>query len=372
MARLFSGCGISRAGSISRRVPRPVHVGQAPCGRVERERAWLELVDREPVVRTAVLLAVATLLERRLLVVARCRRDEDDALPEAEGRLDRVGQPGRIGVGHDQPGVRVDRPPVGGTRGSVGRLGVADDVAVDDDLDRVPLVLVELGRVGDVVLLAVDPHADEALPPGGVDDPIALGLAVLDERPEDQQARALRQRQHLVDDLLDALPLDGVAVRAVRHADPCEQQPQVVVDLGDGADRRARVAARPLLVDRDGRRQPVDLVDVGLLHLAEELARVGAQALDVPSLALGIDRVEGEAGLAGAAQSGDDDEAIAREGDRDVLEVVFARAAHDELVLGHGWKSSRCSPFRTGVRVASSVARARAAVPSAAAASRCW
>ena len=34
-------------------------------------------------------------------------------------------------------------------------------------------------------------------------------------------------------------------------------------------------------------------------------------------------------------QAGDDDEPVARERDVDVLEVVFARAAHDELILGH-------------------------------------
>ena len=65
-------------------------------------------------------------------------------------------------------------------------------------------------------MLAVDADADEALPPGGVEDPIALGLAVLDERAEDEQAGALGQGQDLVDDLLDALALDRVAVRAVR------------------------------------------------------------------------------------------------------------------------------------------------------------
>src|SRR5690349_19738812 len=109
----------------------------------------------------------------------------------------------------------------------------------------------------------------------------------------------------------------------------------MVVDFGDRPDGRARVPAGALLIDRDGRREPVDLVDVGLLHLPEELAGIGAQALDVPALALRIDRIEGEAGLAGTTQSGDDDEAIAGEGDRDVLEVVFARSAHDELILGH-------------------------------------
>ena len=218
---------------------------------------------------------------------------------------------------------------------AVGRLGVADDVAVDDDLDRVALVLVELGRVLDVVRLAVDPDADEALPACRLEDPVALGLAILDERRQHQEAGALGQRQDLVDDLLDGLALDRMAVGAVRDADPREQQPQVVVDLGDGPDGRARVPGRALLVDRDGRRQPVDLVDVGLLHLAEELAGVGAQALDVASLALGVDRVERQAGLARPGQAGDDHEAVARERDIDILEVVLARSAHDELILGH-------------------------------------
>jgi hypothetical protein len=121
----------------------------------------------------------------------------------------------------------------------------------------------------------------------------------------------------------------------VRLTDPGEQQPEVVVDLGDGADRRARVPRRALLVDRDGRGEPVDLVDVRLLHLAQELASVGAQALDVAPLALGVDRVEGKARLATSAEAGDDDQPVAREGDGDVLEVVLASAANDELVLGH-------------------------------------
>ncbi len=268
--------------------------------RVEREAARLEVVDREPVVRAGVALRVAALLERRRLVLPRRRGDDHDALAETERGLDRVGQPGGVGVGHRQAGLRVERPAVRVARRILGRLGPVDDVAVDDHLDRVALVLVERRRLGQVVLLAVDADADEALLLGGLEHPVALGLAVLDERTEDQQPGPLRQGQDLVDDLLDRLALDLVAVRAVRVADPGEQEPQVVVDLGDRPDGRPRVAAGALLVDRDRRAQAVDLVDVGLLHLAEELAGVGAQALDVAPLALGVDRVERQAALAAA------------------------------------------------------------------------
>jgi hypothetical protein len=37
LARLFSGCGISSAGSISSLVPNPVHVGHAPCGELKEK-----------------------------------------------------------------------------------------------------------------------------------------------------------------------------------------------------------------------------------------------------------------------------------------------------------------------------------------------
>ena len=160
------------------------------------------------------------------------------------------------------------------------------------------LVLVELRRLGDVDHVAIDADPHEALASRALEDPVALGLAVLDQRRQDQQACPFREGEDLVHDLLDRLALDRVAVRAMRDADPREQQPQVVVDLGDRADRRTGVPRGALLVDRDRRRQAVDLVDIRLLHLAEELPGIGAQALDVAALALGVDRVEGQARLA--------------------------------------------------------------------------
>jgi hypothetical protein len=69
------------------------------------------------------------------------------------------------------------------------------------------------------------------------------------------------------------------------------------------------------------------VLDIGLLHHFEELARIGAEALDIAPLPLGIDRVEGERGFAAARQAGDDDQAVARQVDVDALEIVLARAA---------------------------------------------
>ena len=86
---------------------------------------------------------------------------------------------------------------------------------------------------------------------------------------------------------------------AVLDSDPRIEHPQVVGDLGDRADGRARVRPRGLLLDRDRRGQAADRVVAGLLHLAQELPRVGGQGLHVAPLPFRVEGVEGERRLAG-------------------------------------------------------------------------
>src|SRR3546814_13046553 len=69
------------------------------------------------------------------------------------------------------------------------------------------------------------------------------------------------------------------------------------------------------------------MIDIGLLHQFEELARIGRERLDIAALPLGIDGVEREARFARARQAGDHRERVAGDVDRDILEVVLARAA---------------------------------------------
>ena len=225
--------------------------------------------------------------------------------------------------------------------------------------DVVLVALVEDDLLLELAQLAVDLHAREALAAQLGQLLAVLALAPAHDRRHDHEPRALVQAHDLVDDLLRRLRGDRPpAVEAVRLADPRPQQAQVVVDLRDRADRRARVARRRLLVDRDRRRQPLDRVHVRLVHLPQELTRVGAQRLDVAALALGVDRVERQRRLARAGQAGDDDERVTRQLDGDVLEVVLAGARDDDGVLARGHKTALQSTSaggrkkRTGVRVA--------------------
>ena len=193
-------------------------------------------------------------------------------------------------------------------------------------------LLVERGGFLDVVEFAVDADAGEAglLPLGEL--LAILALAAADDGGEEVVAAAFGQGHDAVDHLADLLRLDRQAGGGgIRHADARPQQAHVIVDFGDRGDGRARVAAGGLLLDRDGGREAVDMLDIGLLHHLEELARIGRQRLDVAALALGIDGVEGEARLARARQAGDDRQALARDVDVDPLEVVLAGAADGNI-----------------------------------------
>ena len=229
---------------------------------------------------------------------------------------------------------------------------------VDDDFDLVLLVAFERQLRRQVDDFTVDPGPREALPRELVEEGVVLPLAAPHDRRQHLEAGAVGELQHPVDDLLRRLARDELsAVRAVRDADPGVKKTEVVVDLGDGADRRARVARRRLLVDRDRRRQALDEVDVGLVHLAEELPRVRRQRLDVAALTLGVDRVERQRRLARAREPGEHDQLIAGEHEVDVAEVVLARPRTTIVSLIAGQSSWSNTAGRTPVRRRSGAAR---------------
>jgi hypothetical protein len=101
----------------------------------------------------------------------------------------------------------------------VERLDLADLVERAVDLDALVALLEIFGELLAVLALAPAHHGGEHIDAG-----------------------ALGQRQHAVDHLRHGLALDRQAGRRrVGHADARPQEPHVVVDLGDGADRGARV-----------------------------------------------------------------------------------------------------------------------------------
>ena len=210
---------------------------------------------------------------------------------------------------------------------------VAHDQPVDHDRDVVLVALVQHDRLLQHAHAAVDPHARKALGAQLVQQLAVLALAPPHDRRQNHEARAPVERHHVVDDLLDGLARDRLAADVtVGMPHPCPEQTQVIVDLGHRPHCRAGVARGGLLVDRDRRRKPFDGVHVGLVHLAQELPRIRRQRLHVAALALGVDRVERQRALARPGQARDDHERVARQRERDVLEVVLACPRDNDLV----------------------------------------
>ena len=156
---------------------------------------------------------------------------------------------------------------------------IAEPEAVLDDLDAVRVLAVHPG-----VALAREQPDDLARgrPLGhrdleGHHHPVEAGGA---QRVQDRAWRVAAHRR--------------AAAAAVQDGGAGEQQLQVVVELGHGADGGARGPHRIGLVDGDGRGDAVDGVHAGLVHAVEELAGVGGEGLDVAALTFAVDGVEGE------------------------------------------------------------------------------
>ena len=129
--------------------------------------------------------------------------------------------------------------------------------------------LVQIDGIVKRAHLAVDAHTAKALRAQVLKQLGILALAPTNHRRQHKCATALPRRQHLIGDLVGRLTLnDAAALGAVRRAHASKQQAQVVIDLGYGTHRRARVFGRRLLIDRHGRRQAVNRVQIGLVHLA--------------------------------------------------------------------------------------------------------
>ena len=140
--------------------------------------------------------------------------------------------------------------------------------------------------------------------------------------------------EDLVDDLVDGLLLDLFsALGAVGGAHPRPEEAEVVVDLRHRAHGGPGVLAGGLLVDGDGGGEALDVVHVGLVHLAQEHPGVRAQGLHVPPLALGVDGVEGQGALAGAGEARHHHQLVPGDGDVDVLQVVFPGTFDNDFIL---------------------------------------
>ncbi|MPM67874.1 hypothetical protein SDC9_114799 [bioreactor metagenome] len=214
-------------------------------------------------------------------------------------------------------------------------LGVgAHTQAVDHHVDVVLFGLLQRRQVLKLVDRAIDAKAHIAQRLHLREQLDELALLLPGHGRQQHDARVLGQREHGVHHLAHGLHRQRqVMIGAERRTRARIQQAQVIMDLGDRAHRGARVVAGGLLLDADGGRQAFDQVHVRLVEPPQKLARIGRQALHIAPLALGIQRVERQAGLARARQPGDHHQLVARNVQVDVLQIVRARTADADAPL---------------------------------------
>jgi hypothetical protein len=80
------------------------------------------------------------------------------------------------------------------------------------------------------------------------------------------------------------------------------------------------------LLDGDGGRDAFDGIDIRFVHAVEELPDVRRKSFHVTALAFGVERVEGEGGLARTGGTRDDGQFPERDFQIEILEVVLAAA----------------------------------------------
>jgi hypothetical protein len=169
-------------------------------------------------------------------------------------------------------------------------------------------------------------------------------LAAADDGGEEPHGLPLVSGKQRVRHLVHRGGGDGsVTVGAVLDAQPRPEQPQQVVHLGGGAHGGAGSGAGGALVHGDRGGEALDEVRVGALHLLQELAGVGGEALDVAALSLGEKGVEGQRRLARPGDAGDHRQLAVRDIEIDVAQVVRASATNangPEPGRGHGAPSN--------------------------------
>ena len=134
--------------------------------------------------------------------------------------------------------------------GDTAQRVLTDHDAIDHDLDIVLELLVQIDRIVERAHFTVDTHAAKALGAKVLKQFGVLAFSPAHHRCQHKRTTTLSRRQDLIGDLVGGLALDNpTALGAVRRTDASKQQSQVVINLGYGAHRRARVLGCRLLIN---------------------------------------------------------------------------------------------------------------------------
>ena len=170
---------------------------------------------------------------------------------------------------------------------------VFDGKLVDDHFDVVVLVPVYLHATHNLLHHSVNANVQVAFLAHALEEFAVMSFSVANEWSQYQYALALiffeNHPDHTLLGVFHHLLARHVAVSRCRT---CIEHAQVVVDFCGGTYCRAWVLVGSLLFDADDGRQSRNLVNVRTLHVAQKVACVGRESLNVSSLSFGKNGVE--------------------------------------------------------------------------------
>ena len=196
------------------------------------------------------------------------------------------------------------------------------------DVDVMLDIFVQLDLFRQFIHTAVDPDPDIAASLGTLQHLGMFTLTASDHRCQQLDLRTFSHVHDLIHHLVHSLLGDlSSALRAVGNTDPRIQQTEIIVDLCYGTHRGTRVTIGGFLVDGDGRRQPFDTFHIRLLHLSQELSRIGGQGFHIASLSFRIDRIECQGRLTGTGHTGQYHQFVSGDIYVNIFQIMFIGAA---------------------------------------------
>ena len=208
--------------------------------------------------------------------------------------------------------------------------------AVHHQIDGMLLVLLRLDLLRQVVEDSIHTNPGKTLLSGVLKHLLVFALLPPNHRGQDDKSGSLSQGLHPIHNLVNGLAANLLAaLGTVRNAHPGPEQPEVVVNLRHRANGGAGVAGGGFLIDGNGRGQSVNGIHIRLVHLPQELPRIGAEALHIPPLALGVNGIKGQAGFTGTGQAGKYHQLVPGNGQIHIFQVVLSGALDNDFVV-HG------------------------------------
>ena len=192
------------------------------------------------------------------------------------------------------------------------------------DVDIVLDIFIQFDLFRQFIHAAVDPYPDITASLGTLQHLGMLALAASDHRGQQLDLRAFSHVHDLIHHLIYSLLGNlSATLRAVGNTDSRIQQTEIVINLCYRTYGRTRVTVGGFLVNGDSGGQSFDAFHIRLLHLAQELSRIGGQGFHVAPLSLCIDRVECQRGLTGTGHTGQYHQLVSGNVHINVFQVMF-------------------------------------------------